>query len=185
MRTAVLSLCLTEDEQRELAERYHFDQAGLARMTILYQAVLPLLRPQTCFTIREQKVFCVVTLGAGIDQIQEKCSREGALLDAYILDCIGSFLLEKAYQQINMLVFKESGLFLQDLSFPGSDLPITKMQEILQNLTNKLEKLPISCNMACVLTPKKSVVFMAGLGEKRQDCGICAMCSRVDCENRR
>ena len=188
MRKELLSLSLTEKEFCELAGRYHFDQAGLARIRILHEAILPLLCPQACYTIKEREVFCAVTLGEGIDRMQESCSLADELLDVYILDSIGASLLEKAYEQLHIRLFEETGLYLQYFAFPGSELPMTKMQEILQNLTGQLEKLPISCNPACMLTPKKSVVFMAELGEKRQDHGICfccAMCSRSTCKNRR
>ena len=179
---------MTENDRRWFAGRHHFGMEEMPRIDAMYLAILPLLRAQGCYGIQEGIVQCAVTLGERLDALQELYTQAGALTEAYMLECLGCALLDKACDQLENMIYQETGLYMQEYDFPGSEIPIEKMQEILQNLTGQLEKLPISCNPACMLTPKKSVVFMAELGEKRQDHGICfccAMCSRSTCKNRR
>lgn len=184
MSMMVFPVSLTPEEQKRMAARYHFRQTDLSEIEALYGEVLPLIQVQVCYLFQDQTMLCAVTLGEGFDRLQEAYSQRQAVWEAYLLECIGSMLLEKAYEQITDVVLRETGQFLYRLDFPGSDLPFSKMQEILQNLAKEEENIPVSCNEYCILLPKKSVVFSGRLGKERVDGCICTNCPRKSCEGR-
>ncbi len=175
---------LTREERNRMAKRYHFRKTDLSRIEVLYEEALPLVQVQVCYMFQSQTVLCAVTLGEGFDRLQERYSQAQAVSDTYILECIGSMLLEKAYEQIAAEVLRETGQFLCRMEFPGSDLPLAKMQEILQNLAKEEGILPVSCNEYFMLLPKKSVVFLGRLGKERAAGCICTNCPRKNCESR-
>ena len=127
---------------------------------------------------------CAVTLGERIDALQELYTQAGALTEAYMLECLGCALLDKACDQLENMIYQETGLYMQEYDFPGSEIPIQKMQEILQNLSEAIEDFPISCNEQFVMQPKKSVTFRGGLGLTRRTRSLCASCTNKDCESR-
>lgn len=132
----------------------------------------------------ETAALCAVTLGSGIDDMQALYGGAEAVMDDYILECLGSALLEKAYEELADLLRRETGLFLNRYLFPGSQVELTQIAEIIGRLSSGGELIPISYNKDFVLTPKKSVVFIGILGEKKSGCGICADCPKTDCESR-
>lgn len=200
MKRVALSVSLTKEERKMLAVRHHFSLPELTRIEALYEAALPLIQAQVCFAVAAETdleggrtparpesgtpVMCAVTLGGKIDALQELYGSVGALQDDYILECLGSGLLEKAYEQLDGLIWQETGLFLNSYEFPGADMPLERMRDMLEKLSAGEADFPVSCNEVCLLQPKKSVVFMGRLGEKRTACGVCQSCPKKDCENR-
>ena len=191
MKKAAFSLRLTKEEQKRMAARYHFEDTQLYRIHILYEALLPVLKAEAYYEIVQPDngeegalALCAVTLGNGIDRMQEDCGGSQSIMDDYILECLGSTLLEKAYAELGEVLFGESGLFFESFLFPGSDLELEWIAKILDRLSEEGRAVPISYNREFVLLPKKSVVFIGRLGKKGADCGVCASCPRADCESR-
>lgn len=223
MKKVTLQVTLTQKELIEMADRYHFDREALPQIEALYRAVLPLLRISAVYRLLSfadacacagdtGMVFghspfaavcaCAVTLGEGIDRLQELYSGAGAVWEDYILECLGNTLLEKTYERLGVMIWQETGLYLNGYRFPGSDMPIEKEKDILQKLkkvteapgpketTEVSEKVteedfPVTCSEVYTLRPKKSVVFLGILGEKKSGCGICDSCGRAECEYRK
>lgn len=175
---------MTENDRRWFAGRHHFGMEEMPRIDAMYLAILPLLRAQGCFGMQEGIVQCAVTLGDRIDALQELYTQAGALTEVYMLECLGCALLDKACDQLENVIYQETGLYMQEYDFPGSEIPIEKMQEILQNLSEAIEDFPISCNEHFVMQPKKSVTFRGGLGLTRRTRSLCASCTNKDCESR-
>jgi hypothetical protein len=175
---------MTENDRRWFAGRHHFGMEEMPRIDAMYLAILPLLRAQGCYGIQEGIVQCAVTLGERIDALQELYTQAGALTEAYMLECLGCALLDKACDQLENMIYQETGLYMQEYDFPGSEIPIEKMQEILQKLSEAIEDFPISCNEQFVMQPKKSVTFRGGLGLTRRTRSLCASCTNKDCESR-
>lgn len=133
----------------------------------------------------EKAALCAVTLGSGIDDMQALYGGAEAVMDDYILECLGSALLEKAYEELAGVLRRETGMFLNRYLFPGSQTELSQVAEIVGRLSAGGERIPVSYNTEFVLTPKKSVVFIGILEAKKAGCGICADCPKTDCENRK
>jgi len=200
MKRLELSVSLTGGELKELVRRCHFDMAALPQIGALHGALFPLLHTEGIYDIsagaldgyvggispsEKERCLCVVTLGNDFDRLQELYGEAGAVWEEYILECLGNSLLEKAYGQLGRRIWQDTGLFLNAYYFPGSDMPIGAVKDILRELSAGEEDFPVSCNEAYTLRPGKSVVFIGGLGEKKDGCGICDNCRNEDCEYRR
>lgn len=133
----------------------------------------------------ERAALCAVTLGNGIDDMQALYGGAEAVMDDYILECLGSALLEKAYEELAGVLRRETGLFINHYLFPGSQTELSQVAEIVGRLSAGGERIPVSYNTEFVLTPKKSVIFIGILEEKKAGCGICTDCPKTDCENRK
>lgn len=163
-----------------------------------------------CRYMEGQPAYCAVTLGAGIDRLQERCSSSGDVSGAYMLECLGSVLLQKAYHIVDELIHRSAGLFVQRYIFPGDgELPLSENAGILERIraagsgestgaddgssigmecsreADAADSPAVSCNGSYVLTPQKSVAFAAVLGADRKDRHLCAACPSVTCPNRK
>ena len=132
----------------------------------------------------KKAALCAVTLGSGIDDMQALYGGAEAVMDDYILECLGSTLLEKAYEELAGVLRRETGMFLNRYLFPGSQTELSQIAEIVGRLSAGGERIPVSYSTEFVLTPKKSVVFIGILEAEKAGCGICADCPKMDCENR-
>ena len=69
--------------------------------------------------------------------------------------------------------------------FPGSDMPVEEVREILAEFSMEAEEMTVSCNEACMMEPKKSVVYIVGLEEEKIRTCICENCTNTNCAHRR
>jgi len=191
VKSRLLSVSLTTEEICQLAERYHFDERELPHIKVLYEAARSISDIQVHYRLwpelkkGKRAAVCVVTLGAGVDAMQEIYTEASELSDVYILECISAGLLEKAYKEIEQLLFEETGLYVSKYEFPGSDMPVEEVREILAEFSMEAEEMTVSCNEACMMEPKKSVVYIVGLEEEKRQTCICENCTNVNCAHRR
>ena len=203
---------LNREELLAAAENWHFDRGAFPEFQEMYRALLPLLKTQidVAWEPEELTAYCAITLGAGIDRLQEQCGEDGDVSDAYMLECLGSVLLQKAYDIVDELLRENTGLFVQRYVFPGDgELPLSENGRILERIRGAgsgesagpdggssigMESIreagvadppAVSCNGSYVLTPQKSVVFVAVLGADRKDRQLCEACPSVTCPNRK
>ena len=127
-----------------------------------------------------------ITLGSGVDCLQDRYLEEKLLTEAYMIETLGSELLLKAYPQWNAWVASGDKYLVRRYHFLGSspEYPITDLPALLEKL-----QMPVVCTEAYCMIPKKSVAFYAELVDAHTagitECeGICAGCGRKDCENR-
>ena len=106
---------LNREELLAAEEDWHFDRGAFPEFQEMYRALLPLLEIQIdvawtpgtdqsgagCQDMAEQSAYCAVTLGPGIDRLQELCSDSRDVTGAYMLECLGSVLLQKAYDIVD------------------------------------------------------------------------------------
>lgn len=125
----------------------------------------------------------VISLGTGLDRLQERYSGQGLLSKSYMLEALAGELLLESYGAYNRHVAEATDLHVARYHFPGSEAayPLELLPELLAGLTDR-----VICNAAFCLLPKKSVVFVAELtrDEKVQCEGICLGCNRAHCTNR-
>jgi hypothetical protein len=125
----------------------------------------------------------VITLGEGIDILQEEYTEKGMLSECYMAEVIAAEILLKSYTVCNQRIKDILGVYVSRLIFPGS-VPEHGVEEAA-----KLVKecgLDVTCNSSYSLIPKKSVAFYCLLSDdKNTVCeGICSGCGRTDCPNR-
>lgn len=228
---------LNREELLAAAENWHFDCGAFPEFQEMYRALLPLIETQIdvaweadgdraaadgretpvtdqsgagCRYMEGQPAYCAVTLGPGIDRLQERCSSSDDVSGAYMLECLGSVLLQKAYDIVDELLRENTGLFVQRYIFPGNgELPLSENAGILERIraagsgesggaddgssigmecsreADAADSPAVSCNTSYVLTPQKSVVFIAVLGRDRKDRHLCDACPSVTCPNRK
>lgn len=124
-----------------------------------------------------------ITLGSGIDSLQEVYLEQGLLSEAYMVELIAAELLQQAYPLWNDWLAAQSDMRVRRYYFPGSDdcCALERLPELLRGLD-----VPVTCTEGYCMLPRKSVVFYAELTtEPGAVCqGICAGCGSPDCPNR-
>ena len=133
--------------------------------------------------VDEKSIIACITLGSGLDLLQDKYRADGNYLMEYMVETIASDLLMMAYPRWNEMVSKVYGRDLKRYHFYGSetDYPMEATTYALDKLGN-----PVDCTSGYCLIPKKSVIFAAELaaaGEKAQCEGICVYCKNDKCPN--
>lgn len=121
----------------------------------------------------------VMTLGSGIDKLQENYTTLGNFVECYMTEVIAEELLLEAYVAFNEWVAANTYLHVKRYHFcgDGMSLPLKQMRKILASSACDA----VSYNEAYCLTPKKSVVFRAELTtDACMICeGICAGCNKM------
>lgn len=203
---------LNREELLAAAADWHFGSEVFPEFQERYRALLSFLETQidVAWEPEELAAYCAVTLGAGIDRLQERCSDSGDMSGAYMLECLGCVLLQKAYDIVDELLRENTGLYVQRYVFPGDgELPLSDNGRILRRIreagdareagrssdsvrvgkSTGEERNPNSpavfCNESYVLMPQKSVVFVAVLGADRTDRHLCDACPSLTCPNRK
>ena len=131
------------------------------------------------------KALCPVciTLGPGVDALQETYLNTDRLTEAYMVETLGSELLLKSYPQWNEQIAAQGRYRVKRYYFLGSEekYPIETLPALLESL-----QVPITCTSAYCMLPKKSVAFYAEFTERDEHfCeGICAGCNSPNCPNR-
>lgn len=78
----------------------------------------------------------VITLGKGLDELQEEYSSKGLLSECYMVEALSSELLLLSYSAYNRELEKESGLHVARLHFLWSEetYPMTILPDLLKRL---------------------------------------------------
>lgn len=131
----------------------------------------------------EAKAAVVITLGEGIDRLQNEYLQKDLFVEGFMTEVIAGELLFLCYPVCNQRLKELFGLNVRKYSFLGStaDYPLTLLPDILAQ-----SGLDLHCNSALYMEPKKSVAFIAELTqEENLICpGICTGCRSENCPNR-
>ena len=174
-------------------KKYHYDPEEYPNLKRLAGEMIPCLETeagwqdreiQETFPGRDQSFLAVgITLGKGIDELQEKYLQNGFLTESYMIEVLSSELLLESYQAYTKWVADH-----RELHVAGSSEKKLNDRLQLENLPVLLWELqmPVTCNAAYCMIPKKSVVFYAELTKDpfTKCAGICLGCGRRDCPNR-
>lgn len=182
--------------------KYHFSAEEKSIMMQVYEKVRAHMAPYAAYRVNtrmrgiplidaEQSVLVAMTLGEGVDHLQEYYEKEHALLESYMVECVANELLLQMYSDFNLGYPKFHRRYVKRYVFVGDDIPLASMQGLLQEIYGRLpaeigQENDVTANEYGVLLPSKSVVFFALLSEDpRQKCqGICLNCGNQECENR-
>lgn len=181
--------CAGERFLKEACRKYHYlpeDWPGIKQTAENIQASI---REEAFFrhsVFQEKdglKAGVVMTLGRGVDTLQEGCDKAGKLSESYMIEMLSGEILMQAYGAYHLWVAENTPYHVAGYYFLGSDSDYP--MELLPELLKKL-KAPVSCNEGYCMIPKKSVAFYALLTEDEKiTCqGICTGCGRKDCQNK-
>ena len=189
----ITALCRDEQFLHSVMKKYHYDPEEYSNLKQIAGQMMPCLETEAgwqdtdfeeTFPVGERSFLAVgITLGKGIDDLQEKYLRDGHLTESYMIEVLSSELLLKSYQAYTQWVAAHRELHVARLHFLGTEG--TPGLENLPALLRKLQ-LPVTCNEAYCMIPKKSVAFYAELTKDAftKCAGICLGCGRRDCPNR-
>ena len=207
IKTGKLRLTLKKEQIKRAAEKYHFsekDRKELEKWAVYMEKVMeqgaswwiweeeagkeriPKKWQESSEGLENRQVLAaVITLGKGVDELQEECHAKEDYSGSYQVECLaGEYLLE-AYELFQHICENEYGRQVKQFLFCGTkNFPLEDMKKALAFFEK--EKIPVTCNDYSVLSPRKSVVFLAVLGKDKEDkCGhICDSCQLANCPNR-
>lgn len=181
---------------RSVQKKFHYGEEQFEALLAVAEKMLPVMRKEAFWErgavpgFKEEQgdsgTACeavVMSLGEGLDDLQEDYSRRGMLLETYMLETLAGELLMKGYGVYNSSVKTEGTWHVARYHFPGSDenFPLEMLPDLLGKLSER-----VSCNNYFYMKPKKSVVFVAELTQDQALwCeGICTGCNSVKCPNR-
>lgn len=203
------SLRLEKNETviNQVIKRYHFLEQDRESLSVLYQALLPLIRTEAfyiwnpvleveeiskCETVQpnadmenaknEMRALVFLSLGKAMDEFQSLYMDAGRLQEAYMLECIGLELLTEAYEEFVKQVQQDTHQWAKRLEFVGDNCPLEALPGLYRQVFK--EPGPIAYSEQCILSPKKSVAFFLIMSEKKVDskpCHICSQCKNTDC----
>lgn len=175
-------------------KRFHYDETQAGAFLAVAEEMLPLMRGEAfweravfsgkqgeaCSEMREQ---VVMSLGKGVDCLQEGYSERGMLSQSYMIEVLASELLLQGYVAYNRYIETNTDWHVAGYHFLGNeeDYPLEMLPDLLRKLAPQ-----ITCNSAFCMRPKKSVVFVAELtqDDKVQCRGVCVGCDSLNCSNR-
>jgi hypothetical protein len=155
----------------------------------LYAAMLPVVRARAYYIWREKDAqiayekyaLVLLTLGEGVDALQQVYQDRQCLTEAYMIECLALELLEKAYEEFVKQIQRESGQWAVKIDFLGDTYPL----EWLPKLYSEFDTTEIVYNEKMVLSPSKSVAFLLPMSETEKKesslCRICENCSNQSC----
>lgn len=186
----IIEQCAEKNFLKGVCRKYHYGREDMELLAKVAGKIRPLMLKQAVW---EHRIFqsishedfseAVMTLGSDIDMLQEEYLKQGLLSEAYMIEALGSEVLLAGYQAYNRWVADNTALHVARYHFIGSEekYPPECLPELLERLG-----VPVTCNAAFCMLPKKSVAFIAELTEDKevQCAGICVGCSSKDCPNR-
>ena len=183
----VIDRCVEEEFLRGVGDKYHYLPEDRERMRQTALVMQGIIEKEAFFqhALKEgEKLFdsVVISLGEGIDRLQDAYSEKGELTSAYMVEILAGELLLIAYTAYNQYMERTTDCHVARYYFPGSEkeYPLTMISSILSRLST-----PVICNECYCMIPKQSVAFLALLTkDKSVRCpGICVGCGRKDCPN--
>lgn len=206
---ALLEELVTPAFLGDVRKKFHFNEGQLAEIREVAEEMLPVLRKEAFWAraaypsenLRHEKISgangdgsqpamlyaayekAAMSLGHGVDLLQENYSEKGLLLQSYIVEALSGELLMRGYDAYNRYVAAHTDKHVARYHFPGSEeaFSLEMLPELLKDLTQE-----ITCNAAFCMVPKKSVVFISELtqDESVRCQGICVGCGNAACPHR-
>jgi hypothetical protein len=144
------------------------------------------LGSQVCGYIKKatQAALFICTAGEDFTRMTNALNEQGDIMEAYILDAIGSLTVEKAMDRIQENLknsVHRHGLKISNRFSPGyCNWPLSD-QKTLFGLIGE-NPTGIELNDSCLMTPRKSISGIIGVGQhiKHHEYG-CAICNNTTC----
>ncbi len=129
----------------QVISKHHFSESDKERLVQVYQQIKMSMGPYAAYRIN-QKVTGVqaiddgpaaivsMTLGAGVDRLQERYMRNGQLEEAYMLDCLASELLLQMYGEFNAAYARFHRRYVKRYVFIGDEIPASAIPDLLRDI---------------------------------------------------
>ena len=191
---------------QEVRDKFHYGETQAGEFQAVAEEMLPLIRNEA-FWARSTSCLksasgnsvetagsdmgygyrtyedVVMSLGAGIDSLQDHYSNQGMLSRSYMIEVLASEFLLRGYSAYNRYIEKNTDMHVARYHFLGSEdsFSLDELPRLLDKMTGR-----ITCNEAFCMLPRKSVAFVAELTrDERVRCeGICVGCGSTHCPNR-
>lgn len=131
-----------------------------------------------------------VTIGKALEETASSYMEKGEALKGYLIDRIGSFACESlaaSTEEELRRYYAAKGISISARLSPGyCDWPIEEQFKLAGLL--RFSRIGIALNKNCMMTPKKSITAIAGLGPKglfKKSGSQCGKCGKKDCDYRR
>ncbi|MFU8795838.1 MAG: vitamin B12 dependent-methionine synthase activation domain-containing protein [Dehalococcoidia bacterium] len=138
---------------------------------------------------RQVAIF-VVTIGKYLEETAWKLARDGLILQATVLDAVGSDAVEKAAASVEdkiRAMARSEGLVISRRFSPGyCDWNIGQQRMLFHALTGNT--LGVRLTAECLMIPQKSISGIVGIGPANSNVAKynpCEFCSKQDCPGRR
>ena len=161
----------------QVMRKYHFSTEEKEALQQVYEKVRTYMAPYAIYRINtrmrgvplldaEQSALVAMTLGEGVDRLQEYYEREHALSESYMVECVANELLLQMYADFNQSYPKFHRRYVKRYVFVGEEIPLDGMQKLLAEVYGRQpadigQENDITANEYGVLQPSKSVVFFA------------------------
>ncbi|MFP3898231.1 MAG: vitamin B12 dependent-methionine synthase activation domain-containing protein [Dehalococcoidia bacterium] len=138
----------------------------------------------------QQAAIFVVTIGKYLEETAWKLARDGLILQATVLDAIGSNAVEKVAEHAEekiRAIADSRGLAISRRFSPGyCDWNIGQQRMLFSALTGNT--VGVRLTGECLMMPQKSISGIIGIGprdSKIEDYNPCRFCTKQDCPGRR
>ena len=193
----LLQVHLQDRQYRAMLTRYHFVEHDLEQLKQIGGLVESEASPAIYYdvigenvavagvrdsAVKTERVAVIVTLGSGVDELQDRYMLRERLTEGYMVECVSMELLRLAYEQAAEHIHERLGGWMSGFQFVGDQIPFEHMEEIFGYLAPQ----EVNYNEAYMLRPKKTVVFLTNLCDERAGsyCHICEDCTNLTCQNR-
>ncbi len=137
-----------------------------------------------------QVAILLVTIGKYLEETTSKLARDGLVLQATVLDAIGSDAVEKVADSVQGKIkdmAEDKGLFISRRFSPGyCDWNIGQQRMIFHALTGNT--VGVRLTGECLMIPQKSISGIIGIGpscDNVENYNPCKFCNKQDCPGRR
>lgn len=126
----------------------------------------------------------VCSAGQEITDRAKQLSLEGKLIEGYLIDVLGSVMVEKAMDQVQEILhgkMKKQGLHISNRYSPGyCDWDVKEQKQLFSFLPDNFCN--VSLSDSCLMIPVKSVSGVIAIGENvRFNKHVCQNCNMVNC----
>jgi hypothetical protein len=183
-----LSVALEQKDFSRMLQKYHFQDSDQPLLQDNYALLLPHIHAKGYFALDvpvasityDSYALGLVTLGNGIDELQQEYTKQQNLTESYMLDCLGLELLSKSYQEVVKEVQRMTDKWVTSIDFLGDTYPLSLLPKFFEILHPE----DISYNRDFMLTPLKSVSFLLPLSDTKTEhdvCNLCTHCGNEQC----
>jgi hypothetical protein len=136
----------------------------------------------------EKAALFIVTIGSRLEEIVSQLARDRLILQARVLDAIGSVAVESMADYAKDMVRKVAstmGLYISWRFSPGHcDWDISQQSVLFQTMNG--DNAGVQLTEQCLMIPQKSVSGIIGIGHSDiESYNPCKTCDKHDCKGRR
>lgn len=158
-----------------IINKYHFEPEAENDIISVYEKMQSCMKPYAVYRMNQrdtgikdidsrQSAIVAMTLGKGIDSLEEQLTVAGKLDEAYILECIAAELLLTMYGDFNKEYAKFHRRYVERYVFIGEEIPATEVPKLLKEVKGVKE----AAN-TCIHVEKENGQSTEGLDDEMEN----------------